>query len=344
MADLQRNFLDFHDKIKLDDENETLREKRDNILKVLKNNISDEASQYNTFLHGSYSMGTGIKPINGDYDIDVGICFDINKDDYSDSTIPKKWVYDSVNGHTKSVEFKTSCIKVQYQKKDEPLYHVDLSVYANKNDDQKMYLAKGKQNSSDENKFWELSNPPELKEKINELFPDIEDRKQFKRCIRYLKRWKDLKFSSTGNKAPSGIALTISAYNYLEISYDYDAFTNTRKYNDLKALKDMIERMLNNFQSIYDESEGNFVERLVVKMPIEPQNDLFEKMSNISMLEFKEKLYRLKESLGKAYEEIDPVAACEYLNKVFGEDFVIPEKNENAKYKRQAVTGNLEGA
>ena len=117
MADVQKNFLDFHEKIKLDDENQTLREKRDIVLDVLKNNISDDAKQYTTFLHGSYSMGTGIKPIDGDYDIDVGVRFEINKNDYTDPVVPKKWVYDAVEGHTNSVEFKNSCIKVQYQKK-----------------------------------------------------------------------------------------------------------------------------------------------------------------------------------------------------------------------------------
>ena len=344
MADVQKNFLDFHEKIKLDDENQILREKRDIILEVLKNNISDDAKPYNTFLHGSYSMGTGIKPIDGDYDIDVGVRFEINKDDYTDPVVPKKWVYDAVNGHTKSVEFKNSCIKVQYQKNGEPLYHVDLSVYANKNDDGKMYLAKGKLNSSSENKFWEKSNPPELKETIHARFVDTSDRKQLKRCIRYLKRWKDLKFSSSGNVAPAGIALTVAAYDYFTANYTLDIFTNERNYNDLLALKEMIEKVLNNFRYVFDENEGNMVERLVVTMPIEPYNDLLEKMSNNNMIEFKNKLITLKEKLEKAHNEVDPVVACEELNKVFGDDFIIPEKKENAKYKRQAVAGNLEGA
>ena len=344
MADVQKNFLDFHDKIKLDEENQILREKRDIVLDVLKNNISDEVKPYETFLHGSYAMGTGIKPVDGDYDIDVGIKFAINKDDYEDPTVPKKWVYDAVNGHTKSVEFKNSCIKVQYQKNDEPLYHVDLSVYANENDDGKMYLAKGKINSSSENKFWERSNPPELKETINARFTDAEDRKQLKRCIRYLKRWKDIKFSSSGNIAPTGIALTVAAYEYLTATYTRDVFSNEKTYDDLLALKQMIENMLNSFKYVYDENEEKYVERLEVLMPIEPYNDLLKKMTNNNMLEFKNKLTTLKDLLQKAYDEIDPVIACEYLNKVFGDDFIIPEKNENAKYKKQAVAGNLEGA
>lgn len=344
MADIQNNFKKFHEKIKLDDENEVLRTKRDIVLEVLKNNIEDDASNYTTFVHGSYSMGTGIKPIDGDYDIDVGIRFSINKDDYQDATVPKKWVFDAVNGHTKSVEFKNSCIKVQYQKEGDPLYHVDLSVYANDNTDGKMYLAKGKLNSSAENKFWEISDPTKFKDKVNERFSDSEDRAQFRRCIRYLKRWKDLKFSSSGNVAPSGIALTVCAYEYLKSNYTYDYFTNTKKYNDLDALRELVSQMISEFKTIYDENEEKYVERLVVTMPIEPNNDLLNKMSNNSILDFKDKLQKLNENLDKAYEEIDPVKACEYLNKSFGDDFEIPEKENTAEYKKQAYIGNTEGA
>ena len=40
MANLQKQFEDFHNTIKLDDETDILREKRDIILKRLSNNIS----------------------------------------------------------------------------------------------------------------------------------------------------------------------------------------------------------------------------------------------------------------------------------------------------------------
>ncbi len=344
MADVQKNFKDFHEKIKLDDENDVLREKRDIVLDVLKNNIDKDVASYTTFIHGSYSMGTGIKPIDGDYDIDVGIRFSIDKDDYSDATIPKNWVFEAVDGHTKEVKFKNSCIKVQYQKSEEPIYHVDLSVYANNNSDEKMYLAKGNLNSSTENKFWEISDPTKFKDKVNERFSDSDDREQFRRCIRYLKRWKDLKFSSSGNVAPSGIALTVCAYEYLKSSYTYDYFTNTKKYNDLEALRVLVSQMISEFKTIYDENEEKYVERLVVTMPVEPNNDLLDKMTNNAILDFKDKLGMLNENLDKACEEVDPVKACEYLNRSFGDDFEIPKKETTAEYKKQAYIGNTEGA
>ena len=81
MVNLQSEFEEFHENIKLKefDENSILREKRDILLDKLKKNISEEAASYTTFNQGSYAMGTGIKHEDGDYDIYVGIRFDIIK-------------------------------------------------------------------------------------------------------------------------------------------------------------------------------------------------------------------------------------------------------------------------
>ena len=142
MLNLQKEFLDFHENIKLSDENATLREKREILLNKLSENICEEAATYTTFNQGSYAMGTGIKPEDDDYDIDVGIKFDINKDDYSDPVKVKKWVRDALEGHTKSVKIRRSCVTVTYQKDNEPIYHVDFAIYAGLNNYGKLYIAK----------------------------------------------------------------------------------------------------------------------------------------------------------------------------------------------------------
>ena len=73
MVNIQSEFISFHNKIKLSDENSELREKRNILLDKLKKNISQDAASYTTFNQGSYAMGTGIKPDDGDFDIDVGL-------------------------------------------------------------------------------------------------------------------------------------------------------------------------------------------------------------------------------------------------------------------------------
>ena len=137
MVNLQSEFIDFHNTIKLDIENATLREKRDILLKKLKDKISEDAASYTSFNQGSYAMGTGIKPDDGDYDIDVGLKFDINQDDYSDPIEVKKWVKNALDGHTKKVVIRRSCVTVTYQGDGEDAYHVDFAVYAAKNPDQR---------------------------------------------------------------------------------------------------------------------------------------------------------------------------------------------------------------
>ena len=93
MADVQKQFGEFNEAIRLKqyEENTTLREKRDVVLKKLKERMKalfkekDEAQPtYTHFDQGSYKLGTGVKPLEGDFDIDVGLRFDVTKEDYPD--------------------------------------------------------------------------------------------------------------------------------------------------------------------------------------------------------------------------------------------------------------------
>jgi hypothetical protein len=280
MPTLQTAFIQFHDTIKLIDtkENQTLRDKRDILLNKLQDRISEDAASYTHFNQGSYAMHTGINPANEDYDIDVGLAFDIDKDEYPDPVEVKGWVKDALEGHTKSVEMKKPCVTVQYQCDEEPVYHVDFAIYAVNNKDGKMYLARGKEYSSSVNRFWEESNPHELIRLVKEKFSG-EDAKQFRRVVRYLKKWKTEKFSSTGHSAPTGIALTILAYNLFRPSYLVDSFDSlSRQYNDFAALKNLVSKIEQEF-TITTDDDGNIRHAIEVDILTPPYNDLFEKMT-----------------------------------------------------------------
>lgn len=115
MVNVQSEFIEFHDKIKLSyNDNAQLREKRDILLRKLRDNICAEAATYTHFNQGSYAMHTGIKPDDGDYDIDVGLRFAISRSDYPDPLTVKQWVFDALDGHTKKVEIRRSCVTVTY--------------------------------------------------------------------------------------------------------------------------------------------------------------------------------------------------------------------------------------
>lgn len=337
MADIQKQFEAFHDAIKLKqfDENQTLRDKRDIILEKLKTRLKtifeekdEPVPSYQTFDQGSYKMGTGVIPLDSDYDIDVGVSFNVSKTDYPDPVEVKEWVYDALNGHTKKVNMRRPCVTVFYQKGDEPQYHVDLAIYSDEscNADGKKYLAKGKLNSSDENKSWEVSDPKGLADIVGNKYSD-DDKKQFVRVIRYLKRWKENNFSSNGNAAPIGIGLTIAAYNWFVPNKPFlDKIANVYKYNDLQSIKTVVKGMLDNFS-----------DRLRVYLPVEPYSELFAKMTDNQMTDLKEKLEDLLEALDSAINEVAPEVACETLQKVFGKDFPIPEKKETARVTGPAI-------
>ena len=80
-----------------------------------------------------------------------------------------------------------------------------------KRDDGKFDLAKGKEHSEQSKRVWEVSEPKRLTELMSSRFTD-EDLAQYRRCIRYLKRWRDVQFNSG---APLSIALTVAAYRWL---------------------------------------------------------------------------------------------------------------------------------
>lgn len=324
MPTLQTAFNNFHDAIKLSDieENATLREKRDILLDKLKGKISSEAAAYTHFNQGSYAMHTGINPDNDDFDIDVGLEFEVDKNDYPDPTVVKKWVKDALEGHTKSVEMKKPCVRVQYQRDGEAIYHVDFAIYAVNNKDGKMYLARGKEYSDEEHKFWEESDPKELIRLIQNRFAGT-DAMQFRRVIRYLKKWKTQKFDSTGHAAPTGIALTVLAYHHFSPNYTRDAFKNgARIYNDFAALRNLVEKIRSVF---VQEPDGNY--NIQVKILTPPQNDLFEKMTSKQKTAFYNEVVKMEDILDKVANKIaekKPLSEqCELLQGLFGSDFPI---------------------
>jgi hypothetical protein len=74
-----------------------------------------------------------------------------------------------------------------------------------------------------------------------------------------------------------------------------------------------------------------------VQLPVIPHNDVFEKMTNKQMKLFKARIETLKEAIETAREEVDPVKACEALNKVFEDDFPIPEKDDTGEKRAPAL-------
>ncbi|SEO90409.1 hypothetical protein SAMN04488134_11650 [Amphibacillus marinus] len=328
MADLKSQFNSFHDTIKLKEETEVLSSKRDIIINRIKDKLPENTDySFEIFNQGSYAMHTGIKPLDSDYDIDVGLYFDMSKEDVK-PVESKNWIYNALKDHTLDVKIKKACVTVTYAAG----YHVDVTVYSANNNDGKVYLAKGKPTSNTADKYWDESNPKDLIKEIRDRYSDKEDRKQFRRIVRFLKRWKDNTFSSVNGK-PTGISLTSCAYHWLSIQKETDLFSGVTTYKDLDALICVVSIMISNFREelVLIDEEYTWVSRLKVELPVEPKPDLFEKMTSKQMETFKSKLETFLEALEEAKAATDPTDAAELLEKQFGSDFPIPSKSSTGK-------------
>jgi len=322
MPAVQKNFEDFHSKIKLDedDEKSTLREKRKILLDALTANLADDVPKFENFNQGSYSMHTGVVPLDGNFDIDVGLIFDCKKDKYPDPVALKKKIRDALDTHGRSVNIRRPCVTVNYMRGDEIEYHVDLAVYT-KRDDGFLDIAKGKENSEADKRVWEQSDPKKLTELICTAFTDKYDLAQYRRCIRYVKRWRQVQFLSG---APLSIALTVAAQKWFKPYFEMSG-----KAGDLQAMLNWVDAILAQFQ--WASVNGSTYQRLAVTLPVAPYSDLMGWMSEGQMSTVKAKFEVLRDALEEALDEDLPEDACKVLNKQFGDEFVVPEKAATAR-------------
>lgn len=335
---LQKYFKDFDKRIKMDyDEKSELASKRDILLRKLRD--SGKLPSFSELNQGSYSMYTGVEPLDKEYDIDVGLRFNANKDDYEKPTELKNKIYNILQNHTEyGAELKKPCVTVTYKKDGEIAYHVDLVVYTyeNKNDiESQLYLARGK-DSKPEERCWEKSDPKGLVDYINSKYADKkEDRDQYRRVIRYMKRWKNLKFSSSGNAEPPSIGITLIAADRFEVSKEYNYLEEKYYYDDLNALINFAKEIQSLFTFVGTSESGRFLYRIYYNLPsslnFESNTDIFKKMSDLYMTDFKDKIDKLVRDLETVKEEADEVQQCKLLNKIFGDDFKVPEKKEASK-------------
>lgn len=333
---LQERFKNFHNKIKLDyDTNAELREKRDILCGILSN--SDRLPTFEKLDQGSYSMYTGVIPLDGkEYDIDVGLRFNVCKNDYTPLYF-KEIIQDILKDHTEyGAEIKKPCVTVTYKKNGEAAFHVDLVTYAYENPDghnSQLYLARGK-NAASEDACWGRSDPKGLIDYI--MDQTSAHKEQFRRVVRYLKRWKNLKFSSLGHAEPPSIGITLMVADYY-YNHSYTIDEN----NDIESLIDICECIANKFNYSSTASTGKLLYRIHYYLPLtlrfEYPSDVFSKMSDVQCTDFKEKLDKLLSDLKSARDEADEVEQCRILRRVFGDDFEVPNAKDVSKPQRNYI-------
>jgi hypothetical protein len=294
--DFQTLFIKFHEKIKLKDtdENADLRRRRDEVLETLRQHMGERHRlKFTMFNSGSYAMGTGVQPTrDADYDIDVGVVFSLEHS-RQDAGELKRWVHGGLVSSLGRVEWRRPCLTVF--RKD---HHVDLGIYVE--DRGGLWLAVGKQ--TDPQVTWQQDGIKLFIEDVRNRFPNPrEDHQQFQRLVRYLKRWKDIHFVGNGVKAPVGLALTVMAY------YWFSARSRAGVYNDLAALTDLVQRILEHFAG----------DKMELKFPRAPGDNLLRKLSHEQVKQMKGRFQSLSALLGEALSK-DSTAP---LRRAFGDDF-----------------------
>lgn len=319
MADLQKYFREFHDEIRLGyADNAVLLEKRDTVVRDLRIGLRKmfgvQYPKFKSFNQGSYALGTGIYPLDRDYDIDIGIIFEISRKDFPPTEV-KSWVHDALNTKNRTVYYKRPCLTVQYHFSGEEDHHIDLAIYTKETtffENTRHYIAKGYVGSEEKYKIWELAEPFELLNRIKKKFADAEDQAQFRRTIRYLKRWNDYNFYSDGNAKPRGIAITALALKLFRPNKSFDWNAWKHRYDDLKALRGFVSSIIRSF---------DMRSNIAVNLPVKPHNNLFAKMTNNQMKDFRERLSEFKETLDFAVKENDVEESCYALWQEFGDGF-----------------------
>lgn len=330
MAKLQKEFQSFHDTIKIGtyEENKTLRDKRDLLVNELTAALKDEVIPgtedkltFTKLDQGSYAMNTGIKPKSDDYDIDVGINFDIKTGDYESHKL-KQLVFDTIDKQAnRTVEYNRPCITVKYSDG----YHVDLAVYANNDDD--MRIAWGKKNS--EEKIWFEADPKGLTKWVGDVSTNATECEQFRRCVRYLKKWKELKFSSDGNNAPPSVGLTIMARKAFLYKAD----------DDLGAVLHIAQQIKTSFVQVWDNDAAAMLWATSVTLPVQPYKDVFYKMKPKQLDNFYNKITDLVEALEASKANDSEHDASKVLCKAFGDDFPLAEDSQATNEAPYVTTG-----
>jgi hypothetical protein len=306
----------FHENIRLDNESEVLCEKR----KILQNDFEKnfpqkmkdlgctiKKSDLTFFDQGSYRQNSRTVIKSDNVDRDIAVEFPLDIEDFDDPRKIKKKAKVSLERINRVPKIKEPCITVGYSKAGEETIHIDFPLYAIHNDCH--YLARGKEFSNEYS--WEKCDPRGLNYLFDSWFADTEG-DQFRRIIRYLKRWKNIVYgnSITKDALPPGIAITLTAHKGFYEKPD----------DDLEALSQVVNTMLDCFTI---NSEGKY--SIKENLPVEPYTDVFFKMSEINQDSYYYKLEKLKEALSFALSVTEEYEAAKKLQKFFGDDFPLPD-------------------
>jgi len=338
---IQIHFNKFHNRIKLGREDDLYKKAR-NRDDSIKREVFTEFSNVgypvvSDFIQGSLKTHTGIVPISGDYDIDRALVINGDKAPENPVTPKKKILNVLENRGFKNAKIKKPCVTADYVSDN---VHIDFIVY--KRWYSQLYLAVGKENSDENNREWSISDPHGLTNWINSDagYIEAEYLSQFRRLVRYLKRWRDVQFSRSIAAKVFSIGLTVMVKEQFSWS-----FSTEGEAQDLQALIDTVDNILNaNYFTVED--SGRY--RIRVMLPVSPYRDIFHGSGLDTGTQFRNKLSSLKHKLVEVEGLSDEYKQCDILNTLFGSDFKVSDPpsggKKTARYASAGIVTSSTGA
>ncbi len=321
MANLHDTFTEFDDIIKLNSKKKSsLRTSRNEIRKDIEKYFNEKRDKHSVSFkgQGSFMMGTTIKPLSNEFDLDDGVYIFGKEMDRPTPQTAHNWILDAVKDRTSSDSIdKNTCVRVIY-KSD---YHVDLPIYykvVKSNDEFSLddeipelaHLSKG----------WIESDPYAFKKWFDE---QCKDKPQLKRIVRYLKAWSDKKQDDNSSlRFPSGMIFTILASNNLV----------ENKRDDIALLE-----TLKKIQKEIDDTRFNYAYFECYRPTVDENENLLDKYSaNTTKDNFLNALDSFIKSGDQAIELESKKDACAKWQKHLGNRFpcsAIKEESSNLSAK-----------
>lgn len=285
MANCHKFFLNFNDAISLSSQQKSdLRKSRNAIRAKIRKDFKDKHGSFAPKFHGqgSFMMNAIIEPLDGEFDVDDGIYFQVDAEPTQSVGTFHCWIYDAVDRHTNQDPIdKNTCVRIVYAQH----YHIDLPIY---------YIVKGQTpRLAHKSKGWIESDPREF---INWFNEQADEKGQFKRIVRYLKAWSDYKKGDL----PSGMIFSILAAN----NFCSDERDDVALHQTLVNIRDSLR---SNF-SCY--------------RPTTPTDeDLLEEYSKTKKDYFLDRLSSFVQSAEKALsDDTSPDEACKAWRRHLGKD------------------------
>ena len=327
---LQKQFEEFYKEIRIGGEADSLCEKREILEDEIKDNLPEKCKEHGIelkksdirmFIQGSYKYSTTI--VSNVIDMDVAVMIPLNIIENNDSRKIKKYLKEAINIPQRTITIKEPCVRASYYEAGEEWMHIDLPVYANMDGD--IYLAHGKENGD---YCWETSDPDGLNDYLCNM---INGNDQLRRIICFLKKWRDEKYknSSSDHAVPPSIGLTLLACEKFVQCKSDDGD------DDLMALQKTMKSIKNSFSVTYDENGTVKSADVTVLLPVKPYTDVFSKMresSSTYILSLYNKLVAAIDNLTNAINVSSEHDAAIYVQRVLGEEFIVPEKKAMAAF------------